>query len=132
MAKHMMHSSNKQTNGGVFALEFVGSLFYLVLVYLMAADDMPVGVVFNGTGSFWLPVFAGVSVIAAIALFVFSFTYLAEPKVISGEHTKNLGLYFAAATGITFTAMTLGTSYFVLAFAGFVLSLIGGMVGYRL
>ena len=53
---------------------------------------------------------------------------IAEPKVISGEHTKNLGLYFAAATGITFTAMTLGTSYFVLAFAGFVLSLIGGII----
>jgi len=128
----MTYSRSRQTNGGVFALEFVGSLFYLVLVYLMAADVMPVGAVFGGTGSFWLPVFAGISVVAAIALFVFSFTYLAEPKLISGEHTKNLGLYFAAATGITFFAMTLGTSYFVLALAGFILSLIGGMVGYRM
>jgi hypothetical protein len=128
----MMHSGNKRTNEGVFALEFVGSLFYLVLVYLMAANAMRVSVVFSGTGSFWLPVFAGVSVIAAISLFVFSFTYLAEPKIISGEHTKNLGLYFAAATGVTFTAMTLGTVLFVFAFAGFILSLIGGMIGYRM
>ncbi len=126
-----MHSGNKNINVGVFALEFVGSLFYLFLVYLMASDVMPESTVFSGVGAFWLPIFAGVSILAAIALFITSFTYLSEPKIIAGEHTKNLGLKLAAVTGVTFFAMTVSTPYFAVALVGFVLSLVGGMIGYR-
>ena len=123
---------SKKTNPGVFALEFVGSLFYLFLVYLMGLNKMPISVVFSGTGSFWLPVFVGVSILAAIALFVFSFTYLGEPKILAGERTKNMGLQLAMVLGITFFALTIGTQYFFVALIGFILALIGGIMGYRL
>jgi hypothetical protein len=131
MAKHSMMSKG-QTDARVFGLEFIGSNFYLILAYMIAADVMPVSVVFTGSGAFWLPLFAGVAVVAAIGLFIFSFTYLSEPAIISGEHTKNLGLDLAVITGVTFVAMTTGTGYMVLAIGGFILSLVGAMVGYRL
>ncbi len=131
MAKGMSHSG-RNANAGVFALEFIGSLFYLFLVYLMAVDKMSVGPAFTGTGTFWLPVFVGVSILSAIALFVVSFTYLSEPKILAGWHTKHLGLKLAAVTGLTFFSITIGTPYFIVALAGFVLALIGGVIGYRL
>ncbi|EET89765.1 MAG: hypothetical protein LVQ97_02440 [Candidatus Micrarchaeales archaeon] len=131
MAKHSMMSKG-QTDARVFGLEFIGSIFYLILAYMIAADEMPVSVVFTGSGAFWLPLFAGVAVVSAIGLFIFSFTYLSEPAIISGEHTKNLGLDLAVITGVTFVAMTTGTGYMVLAIGGFILSLVGAMVGYRL
>ncbi len=126
-----MAKSNKNLNVGVFALELVGSLFFLYLVYLMAANLMPISIVFNGTGAFWLPVFVGVSILASIALFIFSFSYLGEPKIRAGIRTKNLGLSLAVVAGITFFALTIGTPYFFVALGGFVLSVIGGMAGYR-
>ncbi len=132
MAKHMVNSRSRGTSVGIFASEFIGSLFYLYLVYLMAADKMVSSIVFTGAGAFWLPLFVGVSIVAAIALFFTSFTYLSEPKLIAGEHTKNLGLKLAAVTGVTFFALTIGTGYFVIALAGFILTVIGGMAGYRL
>ena len=129
MARHS--AGGKNINIGVFALELVGSLFFLFLVYLMAFRSMPIGPVFAGTGTFWLPIFAGVSVLVAVAMFFFSLTYLSELKLIAGEYTKNMGLKLAAVAGLTFFAITIGTQYFVVALAGFILSLIGGMVGYR-
>ncbi|MCL5434720.1 MAG: hypothetical protein M1559_03365 [Candidatus Marsarchaeota archaeon] len=131
MAKHSMMSKG-QTDARVFGLEFIGSIFYLILAYMIVADVMPVSVVFTGSGAFWLPLFAGVAVVSAIGLFIFSFTYLSEPAIISGEHTKNLGLDLAVITGVTFVAMTTGTGYMVLAIGGFILSLVGAMIGYRL
>jgi hypothetical protein len=132
MARHSTNGS-KNVNVGVFALEFIGSLFFLFLVYLMAVGKMTLNsVVFGGVGAFWLPLFAGASILASIALFFASFTYLSEPKLIAGEHTKNLGLKLAAVAGLTFFALTIGTPYFIVALAGFLLALIGGMVGYRL
>lgn len=124
-------TSGKRNKPGVFALELVGSLFFLSLVAIMAIDQMPIGAAFTGTGSFWLPVFIGVAILASIALLVFSFTYLGEPKILSGQHTKNMGLYFAAVLGVTFFAMTIGTPYFFVALIGFIITFIGGIWGYR-
>ena len=121
-----------QSSVGTFALEFVGSLFYLVLVYLMAIDKMAVSPVFTNVGSFWLPVYVGIAMVAAIAMFFFSFTYLADASILSGLHTKNFGLVLALASGITFLTLTVGSAYFIVALVGFILSVIGGISGYRL
>ncbi|MCL5007471.1 MAG: hypothetical protein M1164_02210 [Candidatus Marsarchaeota archaeon] len=132
MAKQSMRSRKGQSNVGTFALEFVGSLFYLVLVYLMAADEMVASPVFANVGTFWLPVYVGIAIVSAIAMFFFSFTYLADASILSGMHTKNMGLILALASGITFLTLTVGSAYFIVALVGFVLSVIGGISGYRL
>ena len=112
-------------------MEFIGSLFYLALVYLMAIDGMKASTVFTGVGAFWLPVFVGVAVISAIALLFFSFSYITDSKLLMGMHTKNLGLVLAVASGITFLTLTVGSAYFLIALIGFLLSLVGGMAGYK-
>ncbi|MEM3841602.1 MAG: hypothetical protein QXN59_02840 [Candidatus Micrarchaeaceae archaeon] len=131
MAKQPMHR-RAQSNVGTFALEFVGSLFYLVLVYVIALDSMPLSPAFVNVGTFWLPVYVGIGIVSAIAMFFFSFTYLAEASILSGMHTRNFGLILALASGLTFLTMTVGSAYFIIALVGFVLSVIGGISGYRL
>ncbi len=123
--------AKKKINSAAFALEFIGSLFFLFLVYAMSANLFSGSSIFSGFGGFWLPIFVGIGTISAIALFLFSFTYLTDHPLMHEQKCKMGGMGLSVAAGVSFVALTLGsTGYFVVAIIGFVIAAIGAFAGY--
>ncbi len=118
--------AKKQSNGGVFALEFIGSLFYLLVVYQLIAGSLSLNTLFSGTGSFWLPVFASTAVLASIALLFYSFTYLSKNSMSIKIMDKNFDSILVCAAGFTLVALTMGNgSYLALTLIGFIIAFLG-------
>ncbi|ASI13806.1 multipass membrane protein [Candidatus Mancarchaeum acidiphilum] len=114
-----MNHNGFKVRGDLFALEFIGSLFYLYLIYLIGANVMPVSTLLStGSASFWLAVLPAVAVVAGVALFFHSFTYL------FGGYNKISTLKLATVAGFAFFALTIGVAggYFVVALIGFILT----------
>ncbi len=59
-------------NWGVFALEFVGSLFYLWVLFATTNGNSFANITWN-SANIWLPVFYAAAVVSSIALILSSF-----------------------------------------------------------
>ncbi|MGC8651681.1 MAG: hypothetical protein ACP5UH_00290 [Candidatus Micrarchaeia archaeon] len=123
--------AKKSANGGVFALEFIGSLFYLFVVYELISGAVGMNVLFSGTGAFWLPVFASLAVLTSVILFFYSFTYLASSKVEMKLSGCTADLFATVVAGLTLVALTFANaSYLALALIGFIIAFIGVILSY--
>jgi hypothetical protein len=118
--------AKKQSKGGVFALEFIGSLFYLLVVYQLIAGAIGFSALFSNTGSFWLPVFESTAVLASIALLFYSFTYLSNNVTHITVMGKSFDSILVCAAGFTLVALTMGnSSYLALTLIGFIIAFLG-------
>ncbi|MCL4374186.1 MAG: hypothetical protein M1360_03615 [Candidatus Marsarchaeota archaeon] len=118
--------AKKETNGGVFALEFIGSLFYLFVVYELISGAVGMNALFSGTGAFWLPVFVSLSVLTSIILFFYSFTYLAPGRTGIKLSGCTIDGAATAIAGFTLVALTFANvGYLALTLIGFIIAFIG-------
>jgi hypothetical protein len=116
----------KQTNNwGIFALEFIGSLFFLAVVFLNT------GAYANsawGGAALWLPLLYAVGVIGAIALFFISFGSLMG----MGDKAAYGAMKATVCTGIVLSALTYGNiTYFAATLIGFIIAFIGSSLAYK-
>jgi hypothetical protein len=109
-----------------FVLTLIGSLLYLYAVSTFVNNPFPSNGLFIGTGSFFLPLFAGIGVISAIALFVSSFGLL---RTDAGEKAVEWSLGKSATWGgIALIALFIGSLTMWYVVLGFFLAIIGGML----
>lgn len=113
-------------NWGAFVLQLIGSLVLLAVIFGggIPALGGPGGLMATwGTGAFWIPLFVGAAVIAAVALFFASFGYVSG---MSGPKMGMMGLGTDAVAGLTLVALTWGSMTWVwTAILGFVLCFLG-------
>ncbi len=114
-------AGKSHTNPSAFALEIIGSLIYLYLVYVVSVGGYGIGnPVLSGAGTVWLPILYSMAVIGAVMLFLASFTNLAE-----GEHLRKVAFAPAVLTGFALVAFTAGSNWIWAAIVAFVISVIG-------
>jgi multisubunit Na+/H+ antiporter MnhF subunit len=118
--------TKQTTNWGVFALEFIGSLFYLAVVFTTSGSYMNNA---WSSAALWLPLLYAVAVIGSIALFFVSFANL----MALDERAVSMGAMEATVcTGIVLAALTYGNStYFAATLIGFILAFLGSGMGYK-
>ncbi|OJT94165.1 hypothetical protein Micr_00417 [Candidatus Micrarchaeum sp.] len=110
-----------KTNPGAFALEFVGSLIYLALVYVTSSGTAAAGSFATAITAVWLPLLYAVGVLSAVSLFILSFTNLIKNNPIA-----RAAIAPACAGGFSFVAMTAGNPLMVVvAIIGFVIASAG-------
>lgn len=120
-------AKNASNNVAGFALQFVGSLFFLAAV---AALYVPWGSGQYSTwpagATLWVPILYAVAVVSAIALFFTSFAQLGS----MGGMASWKAMSTTSAAAVTLVALTAGnTTWFVAVLIGFVLSFLGSAVG---
>ncbi len=106
-----------------FSLEFLGGLLFLLTAafFTSAGYSSALGVWNTSYASIWLPFIYPAAILASIAIFLVSFTYIIGwGKKVSGMMAK-LG-WIAAATLLVLTA---GTPAMWIAIFGFILTLVG-------
>ncbi len=114
-----------QNNWGIFALEFIGSLIFLALVFSSNYNSFMNGS--WGAAALWLPILYAIAAVSSIALFFISFASIAGWK---GAEKGAMCATVSAA--VTLFALTAGNSlYFISAIIGFVIAFIGAGLGYR-
>lgn len=117
----MAKSIPNKSNPGAFALEFVGSIIYLALVYLTSSGLTAVGSFSTAVIGVWLPLLYAAGVLSAVSLFLLSFTNL-----IKGNPMGKAGMAPVAIGAFSFIAMTAGNFGLVaVAVIGFVLGAAG-------
>ncbi len=117
----MSKASSGKTNPGAFALEFVGSLIYLALVYVTSSGAAAGGSFATAIVAVWLPLLYAVGVLSAVSLFILSFTNLMKNNPIT-----RAAMAPACAGGFAFVAMTAGNPLMVVvAIIGFVIASAG-------
>jgi hypothetical protein len=119
--------AKQTTNWGVFALEFIGSLFFLAVIFTSTGTYMNSN---WGAAALWLPLLYAIGVIGAIALFFVSFGNLINGLDL---HAVSAGAMKATVcTGIVLAALTYGnTTYFITTLIGFIIAFIGSGLGYK-
>ncbi|MGC8888988.1 MAG: hypothetical protein ACP5K3_03430 [Candidatus Micrarchaeia archaeon] len=119
--------ARQTTNWGIFALEFIGSLFYLAIVFSTSGTFMNNN---WGVAALWLPLLYAIGVIGSIALFFISFG-----NMVNGldEKAVSMGAMKATVcTGIVLAALTYGNAaYFAATLIGFIVAFIGSGLGYK-
>ncbi|MCL4411485.1 hypothetical protein M1329_00925 [Candidatus Marsarchaeota archaeon] len=105
-------------NPAAFVLQFIGSIIYLVVVYLVSIGTVAFG---SAVSSIWLPLLYAGALISSILLFIVSFTNLMP----SGK----FGMYAGSAAligGFTLMALTYVSSFWLfVSIVGFILAIIG-------
>ncbi len=115
-------ASKSHTNPAAFGLEIIGSLIYLVVVYIVSSEGYGVGnPVLSGAGALWLPILYSMAVIGSIMLFLASFTNLFN----GGVGMRKVAFAPAWLGGFALVAFTAGTGWFWVTILGFVLSVLG-------
>ncbi len=118
----MASKSHTHTNPAAFGLEMLGSLIYLVVVYLVSSGGYGVGnPVLSGQGALWLPILYSAAVIGSILLFLVSFTNLFN----GGIGMRKVAFAPAWMAGFALVAFTAGTSWLWVTILGFVLAVLG-------
>ncbi len=108
-------------NPGAFALEMIGSLIYLFLVYFVSISGYGLGnPLLSGQGSVWLPILYATAFIGAVLFFITSFGNLR-----ADSRFKKAATAPAVLTAFALVTFTAGTNWLWLALVGFVLSIIG-------
>lgn len=117
--------AKSQTNWGIFALEFIGSLIFLALVFSNSYNNYMNSA--WGGAALWLPVFYAAAVISSISLFFISFATIAGWKGAErGAMCATIGASFSLF------ALTAGNfTYFIAAIIGFIIAFIGAGLGYK-
>ncbi len=108
-----------------FALEFVGSLIYLGVLF--GSNASIYGSSLTAAGALWLPILYAVAVVASIALFFLSFgNYIAKD-------VKMITTYACGATGLgAFSLVALlwsNSGFFAGTIIGFIIAMIGTWYG---
>ena len=115
-------ASKSHTNPAAFGLEIIGSLIYLVVVYVVSSEGYGVGnPVLSGAGALWLPILYSAAVMGSILLFLASFTNLFG----GGVGMRKVAFAPAWLAGFALVAFTAGTGWFWVTVLGFVLSILG-------
>jgi hypothetical protein len=108
-------------NVAAFALQFVGSLFFLAVVAALYVPSSYAAGAGWAAASLWIPLLYAVAVVASIALFLVSFGQLGG---VGGGAYKARGA--SAVAGVSLVALTAGnTTLFVASLIGLILGLIG-------
>ncbi len=115
-----------------FALQFIGSLAYLWIVFGHGSALLSAA----GLWAVWVPPFIGIATVASITLFFASFTNLVGMPV-----GAFIGMPVNAIAGVTLIALTavsatpagagFGTPLYYTAILGFVTALLGGISARR-
>jgi hypothetical protein len=113
----------KNNNNAIFALEFVGSLLYLAVLFSGAAFQ----------ASVWTPVLYGMATVSAVALFFISMANFGnnmDKRIISrGAMSATV---FGGFALFSLTGMTAGSGgLFLATLLGFVLGFIGAGIGHQ-
>ena len=117
-------AKESRTNPAAFVLQFLGSVIYLALVYLISSGSIAFGA---AVSSIWLPLLYAGAVVSSIILFIVSFTYLLPNAGYKFGATAGCA---AIAAGFTLVALSLGsTTYLVMTLVGFILAIIGAGLG---
>ena len=115
------------TNWGVFALEFIGSLFFLAVVFTTNGTYMNGN---WGAAALWLPLLYAIGVVGSIALFFVSFGNLMpgiDEKAVAAGAMKA-----TVCTSVVLAALTYGNmAYFATVLIGFIIAFIGSGLGYK-
>ena len=119
-------AKNAGNNVAGFAMQFVGSLFFLAAVAALYVPQV------YGAGSgwsaaaLWIPILYAVAVVSSIALFFTSFAQLGS----MGGMASWKAMSSATAAAVSLVALTAGNStWFVAVLIGFVLAFLGSAVG---
>ena len=116
-------AKERGTNPAAFVLQFIGSIIYLALVYLISTGSVAFGA---AVSSIWLPLLYAGAVVSSIILFIVSFTYLMG----AGQKFGMTAGCAAIAGGFALVALSLGsTTYLLTAIVGFILAVIGAGLG---
>lgn len=127
MAKGSSKGYDEGHMRNVFALQFIGSLIFLIIVFTATAfgGSYPLA---QWGGAAWKPVLYLIAAVGSIALFLLSFANLMEIK-------KSLAvgvMVISVITGISLVGLTYGnSSYYLVAILGFVLSFIGSAMAHH-
>ncbi len=117
-------AKGSRSNPTAFVLQFIGSIIYLALVYLLSTGSVAFG---QAVSTIWLPLLYAGAVVSSIILFIVSFTYLLQ----GAGHKFGMAAGCAAVTaGFTLIALSLGsTAYLTAAIIGFIIAVIGAGLG---
>ncbi len=130
MSKGNSRSVSGKSNPAAFALEFIGSLIYLALLYLTSTGVIAVGAFSTALTSTWLPLLYAAGALSAILLFIVSFLNLARHNPFARAAACP-----AFVGGFSYVAMTAGNPTYVgLALIGFIIAIFGagyGFAGYK-
>ncbi len=111
-------------NPAAFVLQFIGSIIYLALVYLLSTGSVAFG---QAVTAVWLPLLYAGAVVSSIILFVISFTYLMDR---AGHKFGMAAGCAAVAGGFTLIALSMGsTTYTIAAIIGFIFAVVGAGFG---
>jgi hypothetical protein len=113
-----------RTNPAAFVLQFIGSIIYLALVYLLSTGSVAFG---QAITAVWLPLLYAGAVVSSIILFIVSFTYLLQ----NAGHKFGMAAGCATVSGgFALIALSMGsTAYLVAAIIGFIIAVIGTGLG---
>lgn len=123
----MAKQSTRNNRMGIFALEFVGSLFYLGVIFSIAPVAYA-NAAWSGSAALWEPLLYAAATVSAIALFFISFGNLG--KAFSKCAAQG-AMYSAIAGGFSLVALTAGNpAMFIASLIGFVLAFVGSGLAY--
>ncbi len=118
----MSKTVSGKANPAAFALEFIGSLIYLIMVYITSAGNTAAGAFAPALSTVWLPLLYSAGVLSAVVLFIVSFFNLLRHNPFA-----NSGMLPAVIGGFAFIALGAGSTYVGLALVGFIFAVFGAM-----
>ena len=118
MAKQQVKAVKKNT-WGVFGLEFIGSIIFLIVAFTVTAYS---------AATLWEPLLYAAAVVGATALFFTSFANFGA----SGRSVASFAMTTTLITGFVLVALTFGGSamYLLMTLVGFVLAFIGSGIAH--
>jgi len=114
-------ATKKGSTSWYTVLQFLGSLVFLWVLYSWYKAGWALASWFGSAGGFWAPLFGGVAVFGAVALFLVTLMALLTGNAMA-EYSKKLTIW----TTITFFAITAGqSSLFIGTLVAFILAFFG-------
>ncbi len=115
----------KANKWGVFALEFIGAVIFLWLVFAVLNGNAYENSAWSGAG-LWLPLLYTAAIVSAIALFFVSFTSVWKYGEIATKTGVPMSMMVSLIAGFTTLALTVGsTTYMIAALVAFIISFVG-------
>lgn len=120
-----MAKQSKTNKWGVFALEIIGAIIFLWLVFAVLNGNAYENSMWSGAG-LWLPLLYPAALLSAIGLFFISFSAVWKYGEVATKSGVPVSMLLSAIAGFTTLALTVGsTVYMVAALVAFIISFVG-------
>jgi hypothetical protein len=120
-----MAKQYKANKWGVFALEFIGAVIFLWLVFAVLNGNAYENTAWSGAG-LWLPLIYPAALISAMALFFVSFSNVWRFGEVATKSGVPVSMVISVIAGFTTLVLTVGSLvYMITALAAFVIAFVG-------